>query len=168
MPEVDEIIMVGISTVRSDTSKISKVIESRILTMLLKENGTKEEVMNYVNEEIKKIKSMQYSYEEIAFPKTLTDDFENYKVQTFHIKAAQWSNKHLGTSFKKGSKMKIIYGYIEGFPSCDAFAFNNNKQLEKYKIYINWDKMIEVLVENKVNRIYSALNWNTTKQKSLF
>ncbi|MEK6882460.1 MAG: DNA polymerase domain-containing protein, partial [Nanoarchaeota archaeon] len=166
--EVNKMGYVGFEVRRSDAAKVTTIITQRVFEMLLKEGKGKEEVMGYVNEEIRKIKSNHYSYEEIAFPKSLTDDFENYKVQTFHVKAAQWSNKHLGTSFKKGSKMKIIYGHINGLPTCDAFAFINNKQLEGKKININWEKMVEVLVDNKVNRIYSALGWNGTKQKTLF
>ena len=165
MVQTDEIVYVGVSSIRSDSAKVSKTIENNIMIMLLKENKSKEEVIGYVNTEKKKIIDGVYSYYEIAIPKTITDDFKNYKVKTFHVKAAEWSNKYLGTSYHQGDKIKILYGFIEGLPTCDAFAFSNEKQLAGRKIHINWKKMMKVLVENKVQRIYNALGWNEEKKQ---
>jgi len=166
--EVNKMGHIGFDLVRSDCAKVSAKITGRIFEMLLKEKKEKKEVMDFVREEKEKIKSMQYSLSEIATPKSITSDFQDYKVKTFHVKAAEWSNKYLGTEYGKGSKVKIIYGYIEGLPVCDAFAFKDEKLLEGRKIRINWKKQMKVLVDNKIDRIYSAMGWNSQgEQKGL-
>lgn len=165
---VDKMGFTGFDLVRSDCAKVTAEITTAIFEMLLKENKSKEEIMKYVDEEKKKIRRLEYKYSDIAFPKTLVNDFEKYKVKSFHVKAAEWSNKFLKTNFKEGSKVKIIYGYIEGLSTCDAFAFDDEKILIGKKIHINWEKQMKILVNNKINRIYAALGWALKeKQKGL-
>jgi len=131
---------------------VSAKITAKVFEMLLKDKASEGDVMKYVKDEKEKIKSQQYAFMEISIPKTITEDFDKYKVKTFHVKAAEWSNRNLGKDFKKGSRVRIIYGHIDGLPSCDAFAFENLDDLQGRTIRINWDKQMKVLVDNKIER----------------
>ena len=81
------------------------------------------------------------------------------------IIGAIYSNKYLNTDFSFMSKIKFIYvKRIDGYPFTETMSFDNETKIPK-RIVINYKKMLPVILDNKIDRIYEALNW--TKEKNI-
>ena len=59
-----------------------------------------------------------------------------------------------------------VHKHTKGLPETEAFAFNPNKKeiLKDKQIIIDWKRMINVLIDLKIKRLYSALNWQPQKK----
>ena len=152
-------IVKGYEIVRSDTSKICAIMQEKIFRMVL-DGKRKDEVKEYINKTKNDLKSNKYSVFDVGVPKPWKE--RTYKGKTvYHIVAAEWSNRHLGTDFKPGSRFFIIYvKSIAGLttPKNGAIAFDEGTKLPK--IIINWDKMFPIIIDNKVKKIFEVLGWD--------
>jgi len=129
------------------------------------ETKTKEDIRKFVKESIEKIKQMDL--ETICFRKGLSKNPEDYDSIQDYGRAAIYSNKYLGTNFRKGSKVKYIYvKKTKGIPYTDVIAFEHVKQVEG-KIEIDWDKVIEKSIYMPAEDILEDLGIYSIQRRGL-
>ena len=158
--EVDEMVIKGYEVIRVDTAKVCKEMMDEVFKMILYRKS-KEEIDKYISELKKNLINLDIT--EIGIPKPYKK--EN-KVKTAHFKAVQFSNRYLLAGIQEGERILYVYGHIKGLPETEAFAFNPNKKeiLKDKQIIIDWKRMINVLIDLKIKRLYSALNWQPQKK----
>lgn len=158
--EVDEMVIKGYEVIRVDTAKVCKEMMDNVFKMIL-ERKNKTEIDKYIYELKKNL--INLNIEDIGIPKPYKK--EN-KVKTAHFKAVQFSNKYLNAQIQEGERILYVYGSIKGLPQTEGFAFKiNNKEIFKDKqVVINWKRMVDVLIDNKINRLYEALNFEEEKK----
>jgi len=159
----------GFNVRRSDSSNFTRKFQKIVLEKILK-GAQKEEVLNYINEEYKKIKEGEYDYEYIGIPTKLNKPIEDYKTNLPVCRGVRWSNKNLNTFFKEGDK--FLYLWCKGEP--DVICFEYNKQLKSIDIekMIDMDRMIKRNIIMPLQTIFEAIGWHTEyiikKDRSLF
>jgi len=165
--EVNEMVIKGYEVIRVDTAKICKIIMEKVFNMLV-ECKSKEEIDSYIKITKEELKSNKYSLINIGMSKPYKKDT---KVNTSQKKAVEFSNNYLNANIKENERILYVYGFIEGLPKTESFAFRNlktrNKFLNDRKYKIDWSRMMPVLVDNKIEKLYAALGWNVSKEKRL-
>ncbi|MEM5866356.1 MAG: DNA-directed DNA polymerase [Candidatus Aenigmatarchaeota archaeon] len=155
--------VVGFESKRSDTSDYTEQLQNNIFQMLL--NGaTFEKLVEFVREEVKRVKEGKISYEDIALPKGVRKGFGSYKANTPWVRAVQYSNKYLGTNFQPGDKVKLLWiKDVRGkFPKTDVIAFYDGLYIPD-EFVVDWEKMLEVNVFMKLERLFEALGFDFRK-----
>jgi DNA polymerase I len=165
----DVIEIVGLEAKRSDNSDFGEFIQQKVLEMILHKKS-KDEIINFLRECVKKIKNNEIPIYEIGIPKLITKSFNEYKSNTPWVRGSLYSNKYLFSNFGVGSKVKLIYVKSTGrYPRTDVICFDDEMKIpEDFKI--DSDKMIELNIIQKISRIFNAFNWNINEifeQKTL-
>jgi DNA polymerase I len=175
---VDVLYIRGFETRRSDASTYTKALQEQVLRMILWEHP-REEIIAYVKNMIEGFKKAPI--QDISIPKSLNKPIDSYGGKNkngnntgipAHVKGSIYSNTHLNTNFAMGSKIKYIYitKMPQGYPKTEILSFDNINSIPK-GIQINYEKMIDMNIKKKVERILMAANisWNSIcGQKSLF
>ena len=144
----------GFEIRRSNFSEFGQKIQEHIFEMVLAGKG-KEEVNKYVEEMKQKIKHMPI--DEVAMPQTLKMDFGDYKTKGAHVRGAEYASQFLGENFLAGSKMKMVYvKFVKGKPPTDVICYSDTFPEE---VMIDWDRMIQLIIGNKVDKIFESLGW---------
>ena len=174
---------VGFSSRRSDTPRIARDAEIKVMDMILNE-GDKQGIIDYLKELDKSIRNGKVPIEEIAFPKGISKSINEYGKDTLDektgkarktgtppvVQGAKYSNKYLGTRFRKGSKPKWLYirQTPSGYPPTKVIAFTET--LPKGFIP-DYDIMIERLFKMKLESSFKSAgfgefpNINSTKKE---
>jgi DNA polymerase elongation subunit (family B) len=111
---------------------------------------------------------------ELGFSKYINMHPDKYKVKPQHVRAAEYANKHLGTSFTKSSKPRIVYvkKVPKKFPKTDVVAFTEDIDLRKMGFVLDVDKYKRKLLLDKLRDIFDVLKWRSLdvdlKQRVLF
>ena len=163
--------MTGFEVKRSDTSDLGEEMQKNIFKIIL-EGGSEKEIIEYVNKVIEKVKKGLVSYEYIAIPKGVRKDLKGYKVNNPIVRAVNYSNKYLGTNFQPGDKVKLLWiKSVKGrYPPTDVIAFIDGQYIPD-EFVVDWDKMIEVNIINKLRNLMEGfpinLNFLNYGNKSL-
>ena len=153
--EKDKITIAGMAARRSDTPEISKIMQTNLFDMILK-GKTKDYCVGYVTGLILNMINGGISIEDIAQPVKLNMDIEKYKIQnTPKIRGVKWSNENLGTSFKTGTKFKMIY--VE-HPETNVVCFEEEEQIKD--LVIDYKLQLEKCVFQKIKPIFETLGWD--------
>ena len=160
--DVKETIIKGMEIVRSDTPMLVRNFLRDIIEMIL-DLKEKKEVIKYVENFKKKI--IEVPPEQIAIPCTIVKD--TYKNLPIHINGARYWNEYFEPKLGAGNKGRYLY--IKNVPN----NFRNNYviTLPENKILptgftVDYEKMINRLVNNKIEDIFEAIGWS--KQKKLW
>ena len=150
--ETDYVLVKGFDTIRTDSPEVLREVQGKIIEMILY-GKSREEILEFVREIYNNLKKGKYSPNELGIPKGIQKPLEAYGGYKngrvipipFHIRAAIWSNKYLGTNFGEGNKVKVLYvKKVHGYPSTDVIAFTDDTKLPELEIdtekYINWLK----------------------------
>ena len=149
----------GFAAKRSDRSSFSRNLQSQIFKMLFSEY-TKEEILNFIYQEIDKFYNKEHGYEFIGIPKAVTRNIEEYKVNTPWIRGIKWSEKNInGYSFSP--KPYLLYVKDSKY-NTDVICFDNERQVPNDMI-IDVEKMLEVSVYNIIKKILTVLNIDENK-----
>ena len=152
--EKDKIVIAGMAARRSDTPQISKQMQEKLFDMILK-GELKDKCVGYVLDLIHKFINGGVSIEDISQPVKLNMPIENYKVQnTPKIRGVKWSNENLGTSFKTGTKFKMIY--VE-HPETNVVCFEEEEQLKD--LTIDYKFQLDKCVFQKIKPIFETVGW---------
>ena len=152
----------GFGIVRSDSSIIEREAMTKVFKMVLK-GEEKEEIEKYINGLKVDITNKKYKWSDIAVRRGL----KKIERKDMYVKSIDYSNKYLGTTFGKGSRIKMLF--VKNNPLTETMAFEFDEQIPD-DVQINWKKTFERMFDKKLDRIYTALNWNApkTKQVTLF
>jgi len=160
----------GLEIRRTDSAEITKDIQLKVIEMIL--DGKRDEIINYLRDIVKKIKNGEVSPYDLALNVGIQKSLASYGVSggiPYHIRAAMYSNRYFGTRFDKGDKIKVLYVKgVKGYPKTDVIAFTDDMRLPE--IIIDYDKMIEVAVRSKVEKLLSVVNisWSEVEGYGLF
>lgn len=157
----------GFGMKRSDNSKIAKMIQERVLNMVMEE-VPKYEVVEYLRMVHNKMRSGEYTDEQIGFPKGISQELHEYDTPGPIIKGSAWSNKYLDTQFGKNTKPKFVY--IKTYKGRQQFIKLNAKTYPLESIAyeknipkgfeINWEKMLDNTFRKTLTKIFDAANWD--------
>jgi DNA polymerase elongation subunit (family B) len=154
--QTDQMEFAGYEVRRSDNSKVAKQIQRQIMTMILRDGKTRQEVFNYIEQEINKIRNLDYTYDQIALPTKLEKNIDEYEANLPQCRAAKWANKNINTEYSAGSKFMLLY--VED-PTTDVIAFDNLYQLARYKVNLDMMKTLDVNIFMKIKKIMEVLGW---------
>lgn len=161
--EVDKIDITGFEMKRSDSAPITREVQERVLEMILKGNG-KEEVTAYLPEVLRMYRAGRCPLEKAGIPSGINKALGDYTVLDAHGRGAMYSNAHLGTDFKRGSKPKRLYikcSYNpEKYPNTDVLCFEYPDQIPAGMFEIDWETMLEKTIQAPLTRIFDALGWD--------
>ncbi len=171
---------IGFEVRRSDSSKMTRNMQSRIFEMILKENKTKEEVIRYIGEIIDKIRKGDYKLSEIGIPKGISKDLADYGNKMLiddngvikhtssvpiNVRAARYAEQILKLNLSSKPKMIYISSLPEGLPKVfegkpvEALCFDDEYQIPA-GVVVDTELMLEKLIKNKLEAIFDALGWS--------
>lgn len=152
----------GVEIKRSGSSKYEANFQRQLFEHIL--NGEhKESIVKFVRDEMERIKTLPI--QEIAFPAKLQSDYE--KSNPIHNRAAD-NTKDMFKDFRLAKGDLFYFTFIEpigtdtGGKPRDVLAFtmeNNTFSSKKYQIKVDWDRVIERNILNKVDTVFEIMNW---------
>jgi DNA polymerase I len=157
--DVNEIDIVGFEIRRSDTPQITKIVQGKVMELILSGAGYPE-VKAFLSDVIKKYRAGKYSLDEAGIPGGIgkgLDDYENDDVQ---VRGAKYANEHFHTEFGKGSKPKRVYikAVTGKYPKTDVICFEYADQVPK-EFVPDWELMLDKTIRQPISRIIEALGW---------
>ena len=163
--DVKETDIVGFEIRRSDTPQITKIVQQRVMEMILDGEG-KEQIRKFLIEVVKKYRAGEYSLDVIGIPGGIGKDLKDYDIDDAHVRGAKYSNKHFGTEFGKGSKPKRVYIKSIDHSGIDdkryldtnVICFEYGDQVPK-EFHVDLDLMLEKTLQQPISRITEALGW---------
>jgi len=142
----DKIKIVGLEAIRTDQSNYSRLIQSKLIELILK-GVSKEEIIQFVKDSINNIKKQRLI--DIAIVKGIDKPLDEYKSLAPHVRGALYSNMYLGTKFQSGSRVYLLWvKSVKGLPKTDVIAFDEDTKLPELEV--DWGRMVEVNIVQKV------------------
>jgi len=163
--KVDYLHVTGFEIRRSDSSQFSRNLQSTIFDMILRKDKNKEEVMEFISNEIEKLRVGNFRYTEIGIPKGITKELGDYVHPAANIRGAKYSTDRLGLQLSNKPKMLYVNKMPEGFPETDVICFDEDVQIPP-GTQIDINKMIDKLVKDKIDTIFEALGWGLGELES--
>lgn len=163
----DEIKIRGFETRRSNTPRLGRDVQNEVLRMLLT-GESREGILKYIKS-VRKYIMEEAELDEIASPITLRKSISEYGSKPQHVKAAEYSNMYLGTTFTAGDKILIIFIQRTPFdhPRTNVIASEFGGTIEP-GFLIDYKEHEKRCIDNLVDPIFEAVGWANTKNKTLF
>ena len=156
IPKERKIKITGFEVVRSDWSKTARTVQKNIFNMMLIEDKTQDEILDYLKSIKKKIKAGELDCENIGIPTPLKKSLSKYKSLTPMVRAVSYSNSKLKMKIKPGEKFFLIY--VKNART-DVIAVRGNSDFPK-GMMIDYEKHIEEATQNNMERVFDALGWD--------
>lgn len=155
--DVDQIDIVGFEMRRSDSTHLTKEVQQRVIAIIL-EGGGKSELKSYLGEVIRTFRRGGYTLDDIGIPGGIGKALDAYTTVDAQIRGAIYSNKNLGTDFKRGSKPKRLYiGNVTAkYPKTDVICFEYADQVPP-EFQVDWEKMLDTILKQPISRIIEAI-----------
>ena len=159
---VSETDIVGFEIKRSDTPQITKIVQMRVMEMILAGEGY-EGIKAYLGDVITKYRAGKYSLDEIGIPGGIGKSLDDYATDDAQVRGAKYANIHLHTEFGKGSKPKRIYirAVTSKYPKTDVLCFEYGDQVP-CEFVVDWELMLDKTIKQPISRIIEALGWDWT------
>lgn len=158
--DVDEVDVVGFEIRRSDSPQITREVQRAVIEMILRGDAFSD-VQAYLRDVIRKYRRGEYSLDEAGIPGGIGKNLDSYENDDAHIRGAKYSNEHLGTDFKRGSKPKRVYikAVTAKYPRTDVVDFEYADQVPP-EFVIDWETMLEKTLKGPISRIIEPLGWD--------
>ncbi|MDD4567579.1 DNA polymerase II [Methanoculleus chikugoensis] len=158
--DVDEVDVVGFEIRRSDSPQITRGVQRAVIEMILRGDAFSD-VQAYLRDVIRKYRRGEYSLDEAGIPGGIGKNLDSYENDDAHIRGAKYSNEHLGTDFKRGSKPKRVYikNVTEKYPRTDVVCFEYADQVPP-EFVVDWETMLEKTLKGPISRIIEPLGWD--------
>jgi DNA polymerase I len=159
---VHETDIVGFEIKRSDTPQITKVVQMKVMEMIL----AGEEYVGIkalLADVITKYRAGKYTLDEIGIPGGIGKSLDDYATDDAQVRGAKYANQHLHTEFGKGSKPKRIYirTVTSKYPKTDVLCFEYGDQVPK-EFVVDWELMLDKTIKQPISRIIESLGWDWT------
>ena len=157
--DVKETDIVGFEIRRSDTPQITKVVQQRVMEMILDGEGY-DVIKAFLSDVIKKYRAGKYTLDEIGIPGGIGKSLDDYGNDDAQVRGAKYANQYLHTEFGKGSKPKRIYirTVTSKYPKTDVLCFEYADQVPP-EFVVDWELMLEKSIKQPISRIIEALGW---------
>jgi len=149
--KTNKIHFMGVDLKKSNTIKISKDAQMDLALSILKNEK--------IEPVLKKYYEMVLNADDIDLFKSsskLEKHQSEYKVNTPAVRSSLWSNKHLKTTFRGGTKFYTVYVEENKGVDIDVIAFDNVKQLKNISFQIDKKKYLKD-VYNKFNNLIRGI-----------
>ncbi len=158
--DVDEVDIVGFEIKRSDTPQITKVVQQRVMEMILK-GEEYAGIKAFLSAVITKYRAGKYTLDEIGIPGGIGKSLDDYGTDDVQVRGAKYANLHLHTEFGKGSKPKRIYirTVTSKYPKTDVLCFEYGDQVPP-EFVVDLELMLDKTIEQPISRIIEALGWS--------
>jgi len=160
----DEVYARGFETIRADTPLPIKSLLLEIYKDIL---SFKDErfVVDKLNSRFEAIMKNIVVYE-LASAKYINKEIDEYAVKPQHVRAAEYSNKHLGTNFGKSTKPRIIYvnKVPKGYPKAEVIAVSETLDIKKLGFSIDKKKYKRKLLQDKLKEVFKIMKWRDLEQ----
>ena len=158
--EVNQVDIVGFEIRRSDTPQVTKVVQTKVMGMILSGGGY-DGVKAYLSDVITKYRTGKYSLDEIGIPGGIGKSLDKYDTDEIQVRGAKYANQYLHTEFGKGSKPKRIYikAVTGKYPKTDVLCFEYGDQVPK-EFVPDLELMLEKTIQQPISRIIEALGWD--------
>ena len=158
--DVDEVDIVGFEIKRSDTPQITKVVQQRVMEMILK-GEEYAGIKSFLSAVITKYRAGKYTLDEIGIPGGIGKSLDDYGTDDVQVRGAKYANLHLHTEFGKGSKPKRIYirTVTSKYPKTDVLCFEYGDQVPP-EFVVDLELMLDKTIEQPISRIIEALGWS--------
>ena len=103
--DVKETDIVGFEIRRSDTPQITKIVQQRVMEMILAGEGY-DGIKAFLSDVIKKYRAGKYTLDEVGIPGGIGKSLDDYDNDDAQVRGAKYANQYLHTEFGKGSKPK--------------------------------------------------------------
>lgn len=155
--DVDQIDIVGFEMKRSDSPHMTKEVQLHVMELILRGSDI-HELKLYLREIISGYRKGKYPLDDIGIPGGIGKALDAYETQDAHIRGAIYSNKHLGTDFKKGSKPKRVYikNVTSKYPKTDVICFEYGDQVPS-EFVVDYETMLEKTIKQPISRIIEAI-----------
>ena len=141
--ETPEIEIKGFASKRSDRSRFARDLQKNIFNMIF-DRKTKEDVINYIKEEINNFKKYDLDY--IAMPRAITRDLDSYKNKDPWVLGVRYSLKHV-RGFTFSPKPYLLYTIPSSLVNTKSFCFNRVSEIP-YGTIVDWERMMMVNIYN--------------------
>jgi DNA polymerase I len=157
--EVNQVDIVGFEIRRSDTPQVTKVVQTRVMGMILAGEGYPI-VKAYLADVITRYRAGKFSLDEIGIPGGIGKSLDKYDMDDAQVRGAKYANLNLHTEFGKGSKPKRIYikAVTGKYPKTDVLCFEYGDQVPK-EFVPDLELMLEKTIQQPISRIIEALGW---------
>jgi DNA polymerase elongation subunit (family B) len=144
--EIEKEHYMGIDSKKSNTIEISKQAQLDLARALLKGEDYIKIFEKYFHD-VKNLNDVNL----FKISSKLEKNQDKYKVRTPPVKGSLWSNGHLKTKFRGGTKFYLLYVTPTNTVDTTVLAFEEEKQLEKLDIIIDREKYIKDLYNKFIN-----------------
>ena len=160
----------GFEIKRSDSSFITRRMQERVFNMLLREDKNKEEILEYIGEEIDKIRKGYYKFTELGIPKGMSKDPHSYinkptdtpwlqKGLPANVRGTLYSIHQLKNDISNKPKLLYVKQLPENYPPIDVICFDNDNQIPP-GTQIDTEKMLDKIIRAKLDTVFSGLGWS--------
>jgi len=155
---VDKIDIVGFEFKRSDSSKITKEVQQKLITMILR-GETFDDIQKYMRDILKNYKKLPL--DDIGIPGGLGKSLNDYAVDDAQVRGCKYANDYLDARFLRGSKPKRVYiKAVKGkYPRTDVICFEYGSQVPP-EFVVDHDVMIEKTLKQPISRVIEPLGWH--------
>ena len=118
---------------------------------------------------MKKLHKHETDVKDITTRTRIARAFSDYQQPGNGVRAAAYYNEHTGTEpFRKGESSSWVFvdGVPEGFPATKYMAYRSIDDLSDYSI--DWHMTLEKLVSDKLEKVYTMLEWDLEKLVARF
>ena len=158
----EEIFGRGIELVKRDTPKAFKILLKAVVEKLINDE---KDIMNYVNGYKKELLAT-FKLQDIGISKNISKHLADYvKTIPQHIRAVNFSNKNLGTTFGKADIPKLFYVNSHKWQDTKVIALSDEATELPEGFSIDWDKYFENFIDKKLE-MFSAVQ-NLSSQRKL-
>ena len=145
----------GFENVRTDQSVFTRNLLSELFKLILYDSD-KKQIRDFVFDRLKEFPKRPLS--EIGISRGISKPFSEYKANTPHVRGSIYSNAHFHTHFSHGDKVQFLWCKgVEGLPPTNVICFNEDTDLSKYKIIVDYERMKKVCILGKVESILDAV-----------
>jgi len=176
--DTEYIDITGFEYQRSDYCEVAKEIQKSVFDIILNE-GTLEELSEYVNTEIDKIKSGEYNLDNVGIPGKYSGPPDDYDAPTIHSRGSHYTNQHLDEEITIGSRPKGMYvdkimSNGEGDSPPWPREWNNktpficwmNPKMVPDEIVMDWDQLIDKQIKGPIQRLLQGTPWSWAEVKT--
>ena len=145
----------GFESIRTDQSMFTRNLLDELFNLILYEHS-KSEIKKFIQDKLEEFPQKPLS--EIGISRGISKPFSEYKANTPHVRGAIYSNTYLGTHFSHGDKVQFLWVRgLQDYPSTNVICFNEDTDLSKFNIIVDYERMKKTTIIGKVEPILNAV-----------
>ena len=145
----------GFESIRTDQSMFTRTLLDELFNLILYEKGN-DVIKKFIQDKLEEFPQRPLS--EIGISRGINKKFSDYKANTPHVRGAIYSNTYLNTNFHSGDKIQFLWVKgVQDYPSTNVICFNEDTDLSKYNIVVDYERMEKVCILGKVEPILDAI-----------